>query len=94
MPANAADLARLYPLDNLRPENLEQLAREAEIEEIGRGSVLFSAGDTDEQTLWLLAGQVEGRYPDGKTKGTDGSSLQGRYPLGDLQPRRFTATVE
>lgn len=94
MPANAADLARLYPLDNLRPENLEQLAREAEVEEVGRGSVLFSAGDTDEQTLWLLAGQVEGRYPDGKTKGTDGGSLQGRYPLGDLQPRRFTATVE
>jgi CRP-like cAMP-binding protein len=93
MPANASDLARLYPLDSLRPENLEQVARETELEELGRGSVLFRAGDTDEHTLYLLAGQVAGRYPDGREKDTDAATLQGRYPLGDLQPRRFTATV-
>jgi rhodanese-related sulfurtransferase len=94
MPANASDLSQLYPLDSLRPENLEQLAREAEIEEVGRGAVLFSAGDVDDFTIYLLAGQAVGRYPDGKRKTTDGGALQGRYPLGDLQPRRFTCTVE
>jgi CRP-like cAMP-binding protein len=94
MPANASDLARLYPLDSLRPENLEHLAKEAEVEEVGRGTVLFLAGDTDDHTIYLLAGQVLGRYPDGKSKSTDGGSLQGRYALGDLQPRRFSAEVE
>jgi CRP-like cAMP-binding protein len=94
MPAEPSDLSRLYPLDSLRPENLEQLAREAEVEEVGRGSVLFRAGDTDESTLYLLSGTVSGRYPDGKAKTTDAASLQGRYALGDLQPRRFTATVD
>ena len=29
MTVNAAELAKLYPLDSLRPENLEQLAKEA-----------------------------------------------------------------
>lgn len=94
MPAEPSDLSRLYPLDSLRPENLEQVAREADVEEVGRGAVLFRAGDTDETTIYLLAGTVSGRYPDGKTKSTDAASLQGRYALGDLQPRRFTATVD
>jgi CRP-like cAMP-binding protein len=94
MSANATDLAKLYPLDSLRPENLEQLAKEALTEEVGQGSILFKAGDTDENTIYLLAGKVRGDYPDGKVKYIDGGSVQGRYPLGDLQPRRFTATVD
>jgi CRP-like cAMP-binding protein len=94
MSIDTAELAKLYPLDSMRAENLEQLAREARTEELGRGAVLFRAGDNDDETIYLLSGQVVGRYPDGKVKTTDGGSLQGRYPLGDLQPRRFTAMVE
>src|SRR5579871_2531848 len=93
MSVDVSDLAKLYPLDKLRPENLEQLAREATIEETVKGAVLFKAGDTDDHTIFLLAGRVRGDYPDGKTKEVDASTLQGRYALGDLQPRRFTATV-
>ena len=93
MGVNTSDLARLYPLDKLRAENLEQLAREASSDEAGRGAVLFQAGDSDEQTIFLLSGRVRGVYPDGRKKDIDASTLQGRYPLGDLQPRRFTATV-
>jgi CRP-like cAMP-binding protein len=94
MAVNASDLAKLYPLDSLRPENLEQLAKEAEAQEVGKGTVLFNAGDTDEHTIYLLSGVVKGDYPDGKIKTVDGGSLQGRYALGDLQPRRFTAIVD
>ncbi|HZP66840.1 MAG TPA: cyclic nucleotide-binding domain-containing protein [Rudaea sp.] len=93
MTVSASDLAKLYPLDKLRAENLEQLAREAFEEEVAKGAVLFKAGDTDEHTIFLLAGRVRGDYPDGKQKEIDASTLQGRYALGDLQPRRFTATV-
>ncbi len=94
MAVNPGDLARLYPLDSLRPENLEQLAREAELVELGRGEVLFRAGDIDEHTVFVLNGRVRGEYPDGKRKETDAATLQGRYALGDMQPRRFTATVD
>lgn len=93
MSVNSSDLVKLYPLDKLRPENLEQLAREAHSDEAGRGAVLFEAGDSDEQTIFLLSGRVRGVYPDGRKKDIDASTLQGRYALGDLQPRRFTATV-
>nr|MBP7625400.1 cyclic nucleotide-binding domain-containing protein [Xanthomonadales bacterium] len=94
MAVDAAVLAKFYPLDKLGGECIEQLAKEAEQIEVGKGSVLFRAGDTDDHTIYVAAGVVRGDYPDGKTKSTDGSSLQGRYALGDLQPRRFTATVE
>ena len=93
MAVKTSDLAELYPLDKLREENLEQLAREAESEEVGRNSVLFSAGDVDDDTLFLRSGRVRGIYPDGRRKEIDASTLQGRYAIGDLQPRRFTATV-
>jgi CRP-like cAMP-binding protein len=93
MGVSSSDLAKLYPLDKLRAENLEQLAREAVSEEVTKKAVLFKAGDTDEHTIFLLAGRVRGDYPDGKTKEIDASTLQGRYALGDLQPRRFTAVV-
>ncbi len=90
----AHDLANFYPLDKLRPESLEQLAAEAEITEFGNGDTLFVEGDSDEHTYYLMAGIVRAKYSDGKVKDLDASSLQGRYPLGDLRPRRFTALVE
>ena len=93
MGVEASELAKLYPLDKLRPENLEQLAREAFTEEVSKGAVLFKAGDTDDHTIFVASGRIRGDYPDGKQKETDASTLQGRYALGDLQPRRFTATV-
>ena len=93
MPAGCNDLAALSPLDRLRRKNLEQLEREATAEEAGRGVVLFRAGDIDEMALFLRAGRVRGVYPDGRPKHIDAATPQGRYAVGDLQPRRFTATV-
>jgi CRP-like cAMP-binding protein len=87
-------LKHLYPLESLRLEHLEALAREAKEERLTEGALLFSAGDTDEETIYLLAGEVRGDYPDGRTKNqSGGGSLQGRYAIGDLQPRRFSAHV-
>ncbi|HET9047750.1 MAG TPA: cyclic nucleotide-binding domain-containing protein [Chiayiivirga sp.] len=94
MSANPSDaLSQLYPIDTLRQETREQLASEAAYADYSRGEVLFRTGDIDDDTLYLLDGTVEGSYPDGKTRQFVARSLQGRYALGDSQPRRFTATV-
>ena len=93
MSIDVARLNSLYPLDSMRPEHLEALIKEAELSVRARGEQLFRAGDTDERTIYLLAGEVRGDYADGRQKTIVGGSLQGRYPIGDLQPRRFTATV-
>ncbi len=93
MSVDSNELARLYPLDSLRPETREQLADDAAVIEYGQGEVLFRAGDIDSDTLYLLSGVVTGGYPDGRSKEFSASSIQGRYAIGDSQPRRFTATV-
>jgi CRP-like cAMP-binding protein len=93
MPIEAERLKHLYPLDSLRPEHLEVVANEAEVLEIGHGQPIFAAGEEDETTYYLLSGIVAGEYPDGKRKDIAADSLQGRYPIGDLMPRRFSASV-
>src|SRR5690606_24662412 len=87
------DLASLYPLDSLRPETLAQLAGEAAEAQYSKGESLFRAGDLDSDTVYLLQGEVTGEYPDGRVKKVSSGSLQGRYPIGDSQPRRFSATI-
>ena len=93
MGVESNELARLYPLDSLRADTIGQLANDAAVAEYARGEVLFRSGDVDNDTLYLLSGVVSGSYPDGRSKQFDAGSLQGRYAIGDSQPRRFTATV-
>lgn len=93
MSVDSSELARLYPLETLRQETRDQLASEASCTQYAKGEVLFRTNDVDTDTLYLLEGEVSGVYPDGKVKNVAANSLQGRYPLGDSQPRRFTATV-
>jgi CRP-like cAMP-binding protein len=93
MSVDSSDLAKLYPLETLRQETRDQLASEAAEAEYLRGEVLFRYGDIDSDTLYLLDGEISGEYPDGKIKNVSATALQGRYPIGDSQPRRFTATV-
>lgn len=87
------DLKRFYPLDSMRAEHLELLAKEAAIKSWKKRDVIFRAGETDNDTWFLKAGEVRGEYPDGRVKDVSGDSVQSRYALGDLQPRRFTALV-
>jgi CRP-like cAMP-binding protein len=93
MSVDSSELAKLYPLETLRQETRDQLASEAAEAEYVRGEVLFRYGDIDTDTLYLLDGEISGEYPDGKVKNVSATALQGRYPIGDSQPRRFTATV-
>jgi len=94
MEITGAELIRFYPLDSMRPEHVELLTKEGIVREWKRGEILFSAGATDNDTLFLISGEVRGDYPDGRLKNISSDSVQSRYALGDLQPRRFTAKVE
>jgi CRP-like cAMP-binding protein len=96
MPIDVSLLSGLYPLESMRAEHVEALARDAEVKEFVRGDVLFTAGDNDLETLYVIDGEVRCDYPDGRSKTHTGgpSSLQGRYAIGDLQPRRFTGVAQ
>lgn len=93
MPLPATDLAKLFPLESLRQETREQLAREGVVSEYSRGENVFEAGDLDEDTVYLLDGELRCNYPDGRSVAHLANAPHGRYSLNDAVPRRFTAKV-
>jgi len=95
MPVSSHDLAGLFPLDALRPESRQYLAREAVEVALAAGEPLFVAGDIDEDTTYVVGGALRCDYPDGRrTVHQADSLLHGRYPLNDAVPRRFSAVAE
>lgn len=93
MTVEVAELAQLYPMDQLRAGTREQLASDAADSRYERDEVVFREGDIDHVSYYLLEGEVTGTYTDGRSKAITAGSLQARYSLGDAQPRRFTAIV-
>lgn len=93
MPVPVTELARLFPLDALRQETRDHLAREAVVTEYQRHENVFEAGDLDEDTIYLLDGELRCDYPDGRSVAHIASAPHGRYSLNDAVPRRFTAKV-
>lgn len=93
MPVPVTELARLFPLESLRQETREHLAREAVVSEYGRGENVFEAGDLDEDTIYLIDGELRCNYPDGRSVAHLATAPHGRYALNDAVPRRFTAKV-
>jgi len=89
----AAELAKLFPLDALRPETREQLALEAALSEYRRNETVFEVGDLDEDTVYVLDGEIKCTYPDGRVVAHVAGAGHGRYALNDAVPRRFSAKV-
>ncbi len=83
-------LKRLVPLNTLPDQDLQQLLHELRIEQAKRGEFLFREGDTDHQSVYLLAGQValvSGKAEvDQVSAGTD----MARFPIAHQIPRKFS----
>lgn len=93
MPVPVSELARLFPLESLRQETRDHLGREAVVVEHQRNENVFEVGDLDEDTIYLLEGELRCQYPDGRSVAHIATAPHGRYSLNDAVPRRFTAKV-
>ena len=83
-------LRTFAPLEGMKRENLTALAKKVSVRTLTRGRVLFSQGDTDKRTVWLVSGIVE--VDDGEHKPTilRSGSPDARNPLHPHLPRRVT----
>ena len=87
-------LRQLEPLANLSDQRLQELLPLAEVEHLEVGMSLFREGDIDNQTVYLLAGDVQLVSSDGKVdKAVSARSPEARHPLDDSQPRQVSATA-
>lgn len=86
-------LGQLFLIDSAHPQTRRQLARIAVVSDLERGDYIFETGDQDDRVVYLLQGEANCEYPDGRSKTHDAASIQARYPVGDNKPRRFTARI-
>lgn len=86
-------LKRLEPMTSLTPARLAELASLSYIEKHGVGVCLFRAGDVDNQTIYLLDGDVQLTTADGEERVISSGSEAARFPVEDKQPRQLTAVT-
>ncbi|VAW96340.1 hypothetical protein MNBD_GAMMA21-992 [hydrothermal vent metagenome] len=87
-------LKDLEPLSNLSAERLEELVSLSYIEKLPVGVNIFHEGDIDNQTIYLLEGDVQLSTADGKTDSVITSRQEeSKHPLDDSQPRQVCCTA-
>jgi len=87
-------LMRLEPISALSNERLEELAKLAYIERVSIGVSLFREGDLDNQTLYLLNGDVQLSSSDGSFDEVISSRHNtAKFPLDDSQPRQVSCVA-
>lgn len=92
-PKDLALLKSFSPLEGMRPENLAALARKTSRLQAPKGRLLFSEGDEDKQTYYLLAGTID-LMAEGEIVGTVRSGTpKAKNPLAHALPRPYSAVA-
>ncbi|HEY6640710.1 cyclic nucleotide-binding domain-containing protein [Povalibacter sp.] len=88
-----AVLKSFSPFENMRPENLLTLARRVRRLQAPKGRLLFSEGDEEKQTYYLLSGTID-LMSEGEVVGTIRSGTpKSKNPLAHALPRPYSAVV-
>jgi CRP-like cAMP-binding protein len=84
-------LRSFSPLDGLKSESLQSLARKTVLRELSMGRVLFKEGESDKRTYYLVSGVVELLHSHRTVLVLRGGSPEARNPIAPFTPRRYTA---
>lgn len=90
-PLDLGLLRSFSPLDGLKPENLQTLARKTVLRELSAGRLLFKEGDSDKRTYYLVSGVLELLRDERPVTVVRGGSPEARNPIAPFTPRRYTA---
>lgn len=92
-PKDLALLKSFSPLDGMKAENLVALARRTRRLQAPKGRLLFTEGDEEKQTYYLLSGTVD-LMAEGEIVGTVRSgTAKAKNPLAHALPRPYSAVV-
>ncbi|WP_300525293.1 cyclic nucleotide-binding domain-containing protein [Alcanivorax sp.] len=84
-------LQTFVPVNALSGDQLDWLLDQQEVCRYSSGDALFSLGDKDNTTIYLLSGKVELTDKAGKTRTVSAGDTASWHPLEHAQPRRSTA---
>jgi len=93
---NDMDVARLRgfsPFGALKKDSLKSLLEDVKMLQAGQGETLFSKGDSDGRSVYLLSGTLE-LTTDGSTKRRiSGGADEANHPIAPMFPRQETAVA-
>lgn len=84
-------LQNFVPVDSMGADCIDRLNEDLEVEVVCQGQAIFSAGDNDHLTIYLLSGVVALADLYGATTLIEAGSLESWHPLDHYQPRKTTA---
>ncbi len=88
---NAEILRNLIPLNALAPSKFRELQGQVRVEQLPKKSALFNEGDSDNDMVYLLSGEVLLKSKQGKTKKTiSAGTEESRFALAQLKPRQMS----
>jgi CRP-like cAMP-binding protein len=82
---------KLIPIKELSSESQKKLFDSAEIKTYTTGSHVFQQGDVDDYAHFLVVGKLEMMAMDETTFTIEAGSKQSFFPLGQMQPRQYSA---
>jgi CRP-like cAMP-binding protein len=83
-------LKTLAPLDGMKRENLNALAKKVSVKTLTGGRALFQQGDTDKRTVWLVRGRIEALEGERLVASIRAGTPEARNPLFPGLPRKVT----
>jgi CRP-like cAMP-binding protein len=83
-------LKTLAPLDGMKRENLNALAKKVSVKTLTAGRALFQQGDTDKRTVWLVRGRIEALEGERLVASIRAGTPEARNPLFPNLPRKVT----
>lgn len=87
-------LQTFVPVNALTGDQLDRLLDQHEVRSISAGETIFSRGDEDNQTVYLLKGDVELEDESGNVEVVGAGDMESWHPLDHFQPRRRTARAK
>jgi len=92
-PIDIKELRRLSPMSSLKKENLHALGKKVKVRNAQPGETLFSEGDSEKRTVYVLNGTVELREGGHATERVVGGTEEAANPLSPMLPRRCSAVA-
>ena len=94
LPFDSEKLRYFVPLSEISSDNFGELVKNINVEVLPASKKLFSRGDKDNFTYYLLNGELDIIDADGNTTSLTSKSKQCRFPIEHNQPRQKTAITK
>ncbi|HED17338.1 MAG TPA: cyclic nucleotide-binding domain-containing protein, partial [Gammaproteobacteria bacterium] len=84
-------IRKLVPFNGLSDAHFEEVIKKIIIKQLPSGKVLFKKGERDNQTCYVLSGEIDLLVGRSVKQKLHGDTEEAMHPLAPQQPRQFTA---